>query len=241
MHADDALLIELRGHYLFSALTDAQLGRVLATATTRRFSAGEHLFSHHDPATRFFLLRSGGVKLFRTSPEGGEKIMRLIRPGETFAESVLFMDAPQYPVHGAGIESGELIAFDRDAFLEILRNSFAACRAVMAQMSRRIQSHWDEIETLALQNSRYRIVHYLSTLIPANARGPVTVMLPARKMLIAAQLAVTPETLSRTLRILSDERLIVVAGDAVTIPDVPRFLARGDGHIAPHGGHSPTE
>lgn len=229
MHADDALRSELRTQYLFSALTDAQLGRVLSTAALRRFGAGEHLFGHRDPATRFFLLRSGGVKLYRTSPEGGEKIMRLIRPGETFAESILFLDAPQYPVHGAGIDPGELIAFERDAFLEILQNSFASCRAVMAQMSQRIQSHWDEIETLALQNSRYRIVHYLSTLIPADARGPVTVLLPARKNLIALQLAVTPETLSRTLRALSDEGLIDVAGEAVTVPDVRRFRERGNG------------
>ena len=229
MHADDALLTALRGHYLFSALTDAQRDRLLSTAALRRFDAGEHLFSHHDPATRFFLLLRGGVKLYRASPEGSEKIMRLIRPGESFAESVLFMDAPRYPVHGAGIEPGEAIAFERDAFLEILQGSFATCRAVMSQMSQRIQAHWDEIETLALQNSRYRIVHYLSALIPAGAHGRATVTLPARKMLIAAQLAVTPETLSRTLRSLSDDRLIDVAGDVVTIPDVQRFRERGGG------------
>ena len=232
MHADDALRRELRDHYLFSALTDDQVARVLSAATQRRFGAGEHLFSHRDPATRFFLLRSGGAKLFRTSPEGSEKIMRLIRPGETFAESILFMDAPRYPVHGAGIEPGELIAFDRDAFLRILQDSFPTCRAVMAQMSRRIQSHWDEIETLALQNSRYRIVHYLSALIPADTRGRVTMTLPARKMLIAAHLAVTPETLSRTLRTLSDEGLIEVAGDVVTIPDARRFRERAAGDVA---------
>ena len=241
MHADDALRRELRAQYLFSALTDAQLGRILASATLRRFGAAEHLFSHHEPAARFFLLRTGGVKLFRTSPEGGEKIMRLIRPGETFAESVLFMDAPRYPVHGAGIEEGELIAFERDAFLEILRGSFETCRAVMAEMGRRIQAHWDEIETLALQNSRYRIVHYLTALIPGDARGRVTVTLPARKVLIASHLAVTPETLSRTLRTLGDEGLIEVIGDAVTIPDVRRFRERGagDGALGPHGESAP--
>ena len=71
------------------------------------------------------------------------------------------MEAPRYPVHGEGVEAGELIAFDRDTFLAILQESFITCRAVMDQMTRRIQAHWDEIETLALQNSRYRVVHYL--------------------------------------------------------------------------------
>ena len=220
MQSDSALARELRHHYLFAALSDAQRERLLASAEKRRFFAGEHLFGHGDEAGRFFLLRSGCVKLYRLSPEGDEKIMRLIRPSQTFAESILFMDAPRYPVHGEGVEVGELIAFERATFLGILQESFGTCRAVMDQMTRRIQAHWDEIETLALQNSRYRVVHYLLGLLPSGAEGRVAVTLPARKMLIAAHVAVTPETLSRILRALSDERLIEVAGEEVTILDV---------------------
>lgn len=223
MHAGSSLAHELRHHDLFTALSEAERERLLASAQTRRFAAGEHLFSHGDPAAQFFLLRSGSVKLYRLSPEGDEKIMRLIRPSETFAESILFMDPPRYPVHGEGVETGELIALDRDTFLAILEESFPTCRAVMAQLTLRIQSHWDEIETLALQNSRYRVVHYLLGLVPAAASGRVTVTLPARKVLIAARVAVTPETLSRTLRTLSDERLIEVAEDVVTICDVAKL------------------
>ena len=220
MQSDSALARELRRHYLFAALSDAQRERLLASAEKRRFLAGEPLFGHGDEAGRFFLLRSGCVKLYRLSPEGDEKIMRLIRPSQTFAESILFMEAPRYPVHGEGVESGELIAFERGTFLGILQESFATCRAVMDQMTRRIQAHWDEIETLALQNSRYRVVHYLLGLLPSGAEGRVAVTLPARKMLIAAHVAVTPETFSRILRALSDERLIEVTGDEVTILDV---------------------
>lgn len=67
------------------------------------------------------------------------------------------------------------------------------------------------------------MVHYLLGLVAPGSSGWVTVTLPARKVLIAAQLAVSPETLSRTLRTLSDEDLIEVAGDAVTILDIERL------------------
>lgn len=219
MEPDSALARELRHHYLFSALNDAQRTRVLAHAQLRAFANGEPLFSHGDTAAHFFLLRTGSIKLYRLSPEGHEKIMRFIRPPETFAESVMFMDEPRYPVHGEGVEAGELVAFERAAFLEILQESFATCRAVMAQMTQRIQAHWDEIEALTLENSRYRVVHYLLGLVPDGRRGRLTVTLPARKMLIAAHVAVTPETLSRTLRTLNDEGLIEVSDERVTILD----------------------
>jgi CRP-like cAMP-binding protein len=219
----DALARELRHHHLFSALSEAERERLIASAQRRRFEAGETLFSLGEAAQRFYLLRAGCVKLYRLSPAGDEKVMRLIRPSQTFAESILFMDEPRYPVHGEGLEAGELVGFERGAFLEILEGSFATCRAVMAQLTLRIQAHWDEIETLALQNSRYRVVHYLLGLAPLGARGPVSVILPARKLVIAAHVAVTPETFSRTLRALSDEGLIEVAGEAVTIPDIDRL------------------
>lgn len=146
--------------------------------------------------------------------------MRLIRLGQSFAESVMFMDEPRYPVHGAGVESGTLIAIERDAFLAILQESFDTCRAVMTQMTQRIQAHWDEIEALTLQNSHYRVVHYLLSLIPEGQYGTIITTLPARKILIAAQLAVTPETFSRVLRMLANEGLIKVHDETVHIPDV---------------------
>ena len=219
MEPDSDLARELRHHYLFAALNDAQRARVLAHTQLRPFAASERLFSHGDVAAHFFLLRTGSIKLYRVSPEGHEKIMRFIRPPQTFAESVMFMDEPRYPVHGEGVEAGEVVAFEREAFLGVLEESFATCRAVMAQMTQRIQAHWDEIESLTLENSRYRVVHYLLGLVPAGAHGRISVTLPARKLLIAAHIAVTPETFSRMLRALSDEGLIEVADEKVMILD----------------------
>ncbi len=223
MEPDRKLARELRHHHLFSALTEAQREQVLAHAHVRAFAASEHLFSQGDAATSFFLLRQGSIKLYRLSPEGHEKIMRFIRPSQTFAESVMFMDDPRYPVHGEGVEAGVLVAFECAAFLDILQESFATSRAVMAQMTQRIRAHWDEIEALTLENSRYRVVHYLLGLVPDGQRGRVNITLPARKMLIATHVAVTPETLSRTLRALSDEGLIEVADEQVTILDTEKL------------------
>ena len=219
MEPDSDLARELRHHYLFAALSDAQRAQVLTHAQSRHFAAGERLFSQGDPAAHFFLLREGSAKLYRLSPEGHEKIMRLIHPPQTFAESVMFMDEPRYPVHADGIDAGSLVSIECGAFLGVLKDSFATCLAVMAQMTQRIQAHWDEIEALTLQNSRYRVVHYLLSLVPDGERGRVTVTLPARKMLIAAQVAVTPETFSRTLRALNEEGLIEVADDRLTLLD----------------------
>ncbi|MES1936212.1 Crp/Fnr family transcriptional regulator [Salinisphaera hydrothermalis] len=217
---EHAVVQSLRTHDLFSGLSDAQHARLLPALHIREFSDGQMLFQQNEQAPAFFVLYSGTVKLYRVSNDGHEKIMRLIEPGQSFAESVMFMDAPRYLVNAGGLNAGVLVAIDAAAYLEILQDSFVACRAVLANLTQRIEAHWDEIEALSLQNSRYRVVHYLLSLASDCDAGPTTVRLPATKSLIAAKIAVTPETLSRILRLLQDEDLIEMQGHDLHIPNL---------------------
>lgn len=206
----------LRPHYLFRALTDAQWDALRPHVHPTKLSAGERLFEQGQRADAFFVIGTGAVKLFRESPSGLEKIMRLPRAGQSFAESVLFSEPPTFPVHARTVGESLLYRIERDRYLAMLRESFETCRAVMAQMARRIHAHWDEIEALSLHGSHARVARYLLTL-SRGGMDAARVRLPARKALIAGQLGLAPETLSRGLRALSDRGLISVRGHVVEV------------------------
>jgi len=53
----------LKKSLLFSGLDDENLAEVAAIATKRSFAKGEALFAEGDPATGFYLLASGALKL----------------------------------------------------------------------------------------------------------------------------------------------------------------------------------
>lgn len=209
----------LRKHYLFAALTEPQWERIRTQVRALRLPAGGRLFERDDPADAFFVVLTGGMKLYRESAAGFEKIMRLVRSGQSFAESVLFSDPPRYPVHAEAVSSSVLAAVPREPFLALLRESFDTCRAVMAAMVERIHHHWDEIEALTLHSSQGRVARYLLELTPSLASRAREVRLPARKTLIAGQLGLAPETLSRGLRALADRGVIAVHGQTVEILD----------------------
>jgi len=207
----------LRKHYLLAAINDAQWRALAPHLHHRQLAAGQALFSQGDRAEAFFIVRSGAMKLFRVSPQGTEKIMRLVRGGQSFAESVLFSDPPRYPVHAQAAEDSDLLAIEREAYLRLLRESFDTCRAVMAQMTQRIYAHWNEIEALSLHGAMPRIAHYL--LEQLASQGSPTLRLPLPKVQIAAQLGLAPETLSRALRKLTEGGAISVRGAAVLVRD----------------------
>lgn len=217
------ILRSLRTHYLFAGLDEEILDRLCPHLRVRHFSAGQSLFDQGDTATEFFVLLEGAIKLYRVSMAGQEKIMRLIQPGQTFAETVMFMNEPHYLVHAQGLEDGTLVSIDSNAYLDVMRQSFATCRAVMARMSERIQQHWNEIELLTLQNSRYRVVQYMLELLSQTPSDHNEIALPMRKALIASHLGITPETLSRILRELEQKELIHMQGYKIQVPSLSRL------------------
>ncbi len=221
---------QLREHHLFRALSDEQIEKLSSAATKRVLAQGEHLFEAGSRADEFYLVLQGQVKLYRLSPAGQEKVIEIIRPGQTFAEALMFRDIPVYPVNAQALSMVELYAFKNRAFIKILRESVDLCFQVMADISVRLKHHLNEIDALTLQNASLRVVNYLSHLIPGcdNEATEITeITLPAAKNIIASRLSITPETLSRILHTLSSKGLISVEGLHIKVHDVAGLRTYG--------------
>jgi len=121
------LIDELRSAYLLASLSPAQLERVAKKARHVHLDEGRVLFSQGDVADRFFFLLKGQVKLYRLSAEGNEKIIEIVGPGHTFAEALMFLSRPRYPVSCAALSPAELIAIDAADFTAMLRDSVDTC------------------------------------------------------------------------------------------------------------------
>ena len=216
---------ELRAHALFNGVSDTELAKIKEGIQPVQLAEGEHLFNQGQPADRFFMLRRGQVKLYRLSPTGNEKVIEIIRPGQCFAEAVMFMDVQRYPVNAQALVPAELFAINNRNFLSVLRESVDTCFRVMADMSVRLHHRLNEIDALTLQNATLRLVNYLLVQVPKGAEDEAEVSLPAAKNIIASRLSVQPETLSRILHSLSEQGLISVKGLSVHIHDLKKLRA----------------
>lgn len=218
---------ELRQIYLFAELNEQQLARVKQGMRTVRLDAGERLFDHGRQADRFYFVRAGQIKLFRLSAGGIEKVIEIMRPGQTFAEAVMFMESHSYPVNAEAIEESRLWSFDNRGFLQILRESGDTCFRLMAGMSQRLHQRLTEIDHLTLQNATFRFVNYLLREIDGTPQTEADVRLGIPKSVLASRLSIQPETFSRILHNLSREGLISVEGKTIHVHDAHRLQAYG--------------
>lgn len=224
--AESKLLEEtLAAQYFLADLDATQQARLLSHTHQRMLPSGRHLFQQGDGADRFYVVLTGRIKLYRLSSEGDERIMGMAATGQSFAEGILFMDEPRYPVNALALEPTTVVGVERRPFLALLTESPTTCITMMGRLTRRIQGLLNEIESLALQNGRERLIHFLLGLIPNDTEGATTIRLPVRKTEVAARLSIQPETLSRLFRWLDQEQLIRSHRDRIDIPDTGALRA----------------
>jgi CRP-like cAMP-binding protein len=214
---------ELRHNPLFSALDERQLGRILQSARLIRLDEGQILFECQQEARSFFMLRSGSLRLFLSTPDGMEKVIHLISPGETFAEAITFMDGQRYPVSADALCKSEIISFSNATFRSILGESTDTCFRLMADMSNWLKRQLNDINALTLQNASLRFSNFLIQQAPPGQQHDVCIELTVPKHVIASRLSIKPESLSRILRNMQDTDLIRVDGNMIHIPDIKRL------------------
>ena len=210
------MIDQLRRTPLLSGLDSEQLERIGQSSLAIHLDEGQWLFSQGDPFQRFYFLKTGMLRLFRLSPEGGEKIIEIVSPGQTFAEALMFLKAPRYPVCAAALEPADLIGIDARAFAAMLRDSTDTCFAVMGSLSRRLRSLIGEIDNLTLHDAKSRVARYLLAQVPQDGAD---FHLDIPKGVLASRLSVKPETFSRVVRQLTQDGVVSVRGTHVAILD----------------------
>jgi CRP-like cAMP-binding protein len=210
------IIAALKQSHLFSRLTELQLDRVYLHSKLITLSEGELLFAQGDEVAYFYLVLSGKVKLFRVSPDGQEKIIEIVSQGQTFAEALMFIDQPHYPVNSAALETTVVVGIDAKKFKSMLWDSVDTCLLLLGEMSFRLHKLVHEIDTLTLHSGTCRVASYLLEQAPLDR---ACFDLDIAKSVIAARLSIKPETLSRIIKNLREQRIISINGSQITIHD----------------------
>lgn len=205
---------ELRRGLLFGRLTEQQLEQVMRRAKRISLTEGKSLFEQGDRADRFYLVVKGHMKLFRLAPDGNEKVIEVVDAGNTFAEAMMFLAQPRYPVCAQSLGASEVISIDAVDFLSMLRESVDLCLLMLGDISFRLRSMIREIDDLSQQSATCRVAGYLFTHAPANS-NEFDLQIP--KHVLASWLSVKPETFSRIIKSLRSEGVLKIKGSKVLI------------------------
>jgi CRP/FNR family transcriptional regulator len=193
---------------LFSSLQEPQRRKLAELALTRRLGADEILFMEDDPCTGFFVLVEGAIQLTRFSDTpGAHPTLAVVLPVNSFAEAALF-GGEAFPATATALKPSLAYQFPKERFLRTMREDPDLALAIIHAQAVWLRKLAQKMQQLSTTDSSERLWFWLQENLPSKG----ALVLPMTKKALAAQLGMTPETLSRALRGFQDQGLIRVEG-----------------------------
>ncbi len=221
---------------LFEGLSDMDRGRLIELAIQRHLPKKALLFGEGDQADGFYLILSGSVKVFKTSPDGKEHILHIFGPGEPVGEVPVF-SGKAFPAFAETLKKSDLLYFPRSRFLDLASRRPQILLNMLATLSVRLRQFAQKIEQLSLKEVASRLSETLLELAgePSGTGKNGVAQLRITKGQLASQLGTTPETLSRTFQKMTRLGLIRVQSRRVEVLDRRGLqeLASGNGPLEP--------
>lgn len=219
-----ALSAAFRSCQLFGGLPAEEIETITGFSTVRTLAKDEYLFHEGDASEGFYVLQSGAINVHRVSASGKEQIIYVFRPGESLAEASLAGSG--YPASARAIEPSSVIVVPKGPFLALLARRPELALRMLGSMSQHLRVLVGLVDDLTLKDVETRLLNWLVKRFPAGTPGPATIKLGSTKRVLAAELATSSETLSRTFAKLREEKLIGVSGATVRVDDVAALHAR---------------
>jgi CRP/FNR family transcriptional regulator len=218
----------LKSCRLFADLDPQEVKTVQQISVRKEFRKGQIIFTEGEPARGFYVVASGGVKIFRVARDGRERVIHIIEAGETFAEAAMFME--EYPASAEALHATTVIVVEKNGFKQLLAHEPRLSFKVIGALVHWLNFMRKALTDLTLKEVPARFASYVISL-PSTANRPITVSVS--KTTMAQMIGTTKETFSRLLGRMSRHRVLTYRGNQIRILNRDRLeaIARGDEKI----------
>lgn len=187
----------------FQGLDPATASDLASIAALKKYGPGEIIFDEGQPGRGFHLTAEGRVKVYRSAPDGRERILHVFGPGEPFGEAAIFLGRG-YPARAEALTAVATLYFPRRKLKELLARRPEAALEMMGIMALRLNRFAGLLEAVTLKEAPARLAAFFLELAGEDGRAE----LKLSKGQLGSLLAASPETISRALGRLKKEGLI---------------------------------
>jgi CRP/FNR family cyclic AMP-dependent transcriptional regulator len=217
----------LQGVQLFADLSDHESKFLLDRALTKHFVPGQLIFAEGEACEGLYVIESGQVKIFKSSPNGREQILTIEPAGTSIAELPVF-DGGNYPASAAALTAATLLYIRKKDLQTLCLEHPEVALKVLKVVGSRLRRLVEIIDELSFASVRHRLAALLLRLAKSESGksvGAVTITLPSTNQELAAQIGTIRELVSRNLSRLQAMGIVHVKGRTMTIPHLEALEA----------------
>jgi len=215
----------LKNVSIFNGLSGVELGYISKKMVPKSYDVGQVIILEESEGDDCFFVTEGSVKITRLSKDGREVILAILNEGEFFGEMAL-LDGDLRSANVIALEKTDALTLKRKDFIDSLKKYPQIAIQLLKEMAHRLRESDRQITSLSLSDAEKRIALSLLRISDEQGvikKGKVIISKPPIQQDIANMAGTSRETVSRTLKILEDERFIDRNGHELVIIDYKRF------------------
>jgi CRP/FNR family transcriptional regulator len=205
---------------LFRGADEAALAQIAQYLFEKRLLRGESVLNEGGEAQALYFVAEGVIKLYKTSAEGKEQIISLLRPGDFFNEVPLLDNRPA-PANAEALGPALLYGLQKSNLRVILRQYAQVTGNLLGMLARRVRYLISLVEDLSFHSVTARVAKIL--LEYATLSAETGTQLTQRDM--AAIAGTAREVVSRSLKHLEDRKLIEMRKHQILIKNLAGLKA----------------
>ena len=140
----------LRSFPYFSALGPEEVRRIAENTSQRSFAKGEVLFLEGAPNSGLYLIKSGRIRIFKSSPDGREQVLLTAGAGATFNDVPVFDGGPN-PASASALEPSIVYIVPGETLLALVADCPAA-RSIIELFAARLRHLTTVVEDLSFRS-----------------------------------------------------------------------------------------
>ena len=199
----------LRDSDFFNGISDMSIRSLAAICIPKRVDKRQLIFLEGEEGHSMYILAEGSVQLYKTASDGREIVIKTIREGEIFGEVVLF-ERNEYPVSAVALEKSLLLRLPRQQ-IDCLLVADSFRRDFIGMLMRKQRYLADRILYLTGHDVEERFFFFLQEQFGRLEEYRISLS----KKDIAAAIGTIPETFSRLLLRLKEEKKIRWDGETL--------------------------
>jgi CRP-like cAMP-binding protein len=187
----------------FEGLSPVELESISRSIFERKVERGEIVLYEAEPARALYFVVSGAIKVFKTSAEGKEQILNIIRPGESFNDVPVFDDGLN-PASAQAMGQVILYELSKSELKTLIQNYPQIAANTIRVLAKQVRSLVSLVEDLSFRHVIGRVAKILLEHAGDGAK-------PAQRLTqqeMAAMAGSAREVIGRSLKTLEEEGII---------------------------------
>jgi CRP/FNR family transcriptional regulator len=203
----------LRGNSYFDDLPENLLRDIASYTHLYEYQRGDVLMWEGDPCDGLHIMQQGSGKIYRTSPQGRQYIVRILQENDTFAEVPAF-DGGTNPVNVDALETCRVWVIESVKLRQLILAQPSFAQKVLVNFGEMLRGMVRMVSEMAFYQVTHRLARLISELPADGQRAPHWT-----QEQLAARLGTVREVVARSLKELERSGAIRIEDRRIQIAD----------------------